>query len=153
VVAYSISFKLNGTPITLEAGPTSTPSPGGGSVSLEGFPSAFKYGSDTRVLAALSAAPFSTTFEQASGHLWIEIPGLTTATYTLDSVTGGQFWYNNLQYVDSSHTISLTISDYALPGGIIEGTFFGSLTSNGTDSYSVTDGTFYAKIYVEIPET
>jgi len=153
-----VSFTIDGSAVSLKAGPTGTASgPSSSTVTFGGTPAAFQYvGTSTtfRLLAALSSGTYSPNFAtDASGRILIEIPSGSVGTYVIPT-DGGSASYDfvggNPKIASTGHTITVWITKNGGVGGYLEGTFSGTLTILGTDSYSVTGGSFSVKIYADV---
>ncbi|MBP7263300.1 MAG: hypothetical protein KBB32_03935 [Spirochaetia bacterium] len=148
-----VQFSLDGTAIDLRAGPEgSAEQSSGGTVTVLGTPCAYEQDGSIVIEASLSIYAYSQSFISGEGKLYLEIPGLSIGSYTLNSTSAGNVvwdWPNMIVSGETWH-IDLELTSFGPPGGTAEGSFSGALTTDGTDTYAVTDGVFRVRVYPEL---
>lgn len=89
----------------------------------------------------LFAQPVQTYYSNSAptNYLMIGINGSGTGTYT---GLVGEFDYIENGQTYNDHSFSLTITGYDAAGGVIEGTFFASVSNDGEPLRQITDGSF-----------
>jgi hypothetical protein len=157
---FFLTCKIDGIELSLSAGPSGdAPAPGGaGNVALEGIPTGFiDYFTPTNTIVLASTATIDMTggpsFPSQQGAFTCALYGLTgTGSFTIPSDGSGGFMRFNTPdgftiYNSFGATMNGSITKFESVGGVIEGTFSGSMKDGSGASHAITEGSFRVKIY------
>ena len=73
-------------------------------------------------------------------YMWIVFEGATTGTYSVSDVTPAGYMINNVYWEFTD--ITLVVTTFEDVGGVISGTFSGTLEDEGTNTMTVENGQF-----------